>query len=142
MLIGETLQGYNVAGQPYSKTHSWWDCYANSDPNFPKTAFGYNTAAGVSQGFSYPAYSGFGVPPTNTNNSLLNNLESNHSGGSIVAFCDGHVIFFAPSDSVADQIYQGLVCPYVGVAPAVDESAFRHAWRFQAQSQFRPLFGR
>jgi prepilin-type N-terminal cleavage/methylation domain-containing protein len=114
MLIGETLQGYSVNGTAYNKTHNWWDCPSGtSDANFANVAFGYNVSqAGNSKGVAYPIYSGFGKPVGNT---MLANMESNHSGGAVVGFCDRHVIFFAPNDAQADTVYGSLVVPYVYV---------------------------
>jgi prepilin-type N-terminal cleavage/methylation domain-containing protein len=130
LLVGENTQNppayaLNQGAQP--KAHNWTD----TSPLINQT-FGF-----AIQGNAYPsrlvsfagAYNG--QVSAYNNNPMTANINSNHGGGSVVFFCDGHGAFlrddvglnFATGSSSV-TVYQILVTPdgsKIGGEPAADE---------------------
>ena len=126
LMLSENLQaGFGTSGP---KAHNWWDFNAmpTGGVNGPNlfTTFGtifFGTATGNNAGYSsyLAAYANSGGSANGAQMSL--NIQSNHGGGAVVAFCDTHCGFLrddanatiVTSPSTTDQrsLYHCLVTP-------------------------------
>jgi prepilin-type N-terminal cleavage/methylation domain-containing protein/prepilin-type processing-associated H-X9-DG protein len=146
LLISENKSVDNVSSAN-SRLHNWWDYDLVTSPyNSSKVGNVYTTfgcrylgapAAGSTQ-YAYQQYLAVYTNPTTTSPTDMNaNIESNHGGGVVAAYCDGHVGFLrgdvntttmSSTDTAVPQrtIYECLVTPdgaqMTPTEPAVDES--------------------
>jgi prepilin-type processing-associated H-X9-DG protein len=54
-----------------------------------------------------------------TDGPMAFNVQSNHAGGAVVTFCDGHTAFLR--DDIEDGVYQALVTPDGGEKVEADK---------------------
>ena len=119
------------------RLHNWWDCDIRTNPavaaagstrgvpsTFVSITFGAPTGLGYTSGQN--AADGK-TPAVGYSAVMRDNIQSAHSGGAVVAFCDGHVGFFRedignPTLPVSlVTVYSALVTPDGG--ETLDESS-------------------
>ncbi|MGO8690783.1 MAG: DUF1559 domain-containing protein [Thermoguttaceae bacterium] len=119
LMISENLQLYSttsggtVSGGTAAHSHSW------ADTTPMNVSFGYGTppaASNIVNANSYPQ-------------TMVDNIESNHSVGACAAFCDGHVILLRGDTDCASatSTFEQLVNPNdmaTGSNAILDESKF------------------
>jgi prepilin-type N-terminal cleavage/methylation domain-containing protein/prepilin-type processing-associated H-X9-DG protein len=132
-----------------SRQHNWWDCDMDTGTpsTFVKVTFGTKYVGNLDGVYAYYCNSTNGKTAGSGYPTAMNdNVQSNHSGGVVAAFCDGHVGFFrtdiggnpasgvGATDPGGRTIYGALVTPdgilmrYTSgdpttVEPALDESS-------------------
>ncbi|MEI8372036.1 MAG: DUF1559 domain-containing protein [Planctomycetota bacterium] len=157
LLLGENTQkAPSAAVGASNKAHDWyystvgsvitsascaaaWPTQINHTFGFNISASNYTSAFGATRANAYATFAApYGSQTSYYNgNPMTANINSNHSGGSVVSFCDGHIQFlrddvgvnFATGSDPAAKItvYQLLVTPdgsQFGGEPAADESQF------------------
>jgi prepilin-type N-terminal cleavage/methylation domain-containing protein/prepilin-type processing-associated H-X9-DG protein len=143
LMLGENTQNppaYASNLGALAKAHNWYDATSVASGINPQLAqtFGFavtgSAYAAAYTGFAGIYGTGYGSNFSQYNgNAMLANMNSAHSGGAVVVFCDGHSIFLrddvgitVPTGGASPQtVYQILVTPdgsKLGGEPVADES--------------------
>jgi len=152
LLLGENTQNapaaVAAAGAP-NKAHEWyfstvgstsasssgsaaWPTQINHTFGINISASNYTSALGATRANAYASFAApYGSQISYYNgNPMTANINSNHSGGAVVSFCDGHVQFLRDDVGLTQAVgssitvYQILVTPdgsQVGGEPLVNE---------------------
>jgi len=138
-LVGENTQTPPTAARnagALAKAHNWYDVDVTNSPISPtqiKQTFGYAIAGNPPYTTALLTFaSAYSVPLAYSNNPMIANINSAHSGGAVVAYCDGHVVFARDDIGLTmatggsgQSVYQIAVTPEGsknGTEPPVDES--------------------